>query len=134
MKALCDSIVSKYIGNSALKTATPGGLHFSEAKQGTKMPFSVYDIISLIPNYTFKENYEGATVQFAVYSDKSDCAEVNDIFDKLITVFDWCSLTITGYTSTYMQRTFSHIERNTDDPQLRYWQYVIQYELDFNKS
>jgi hypothetical protein len=134
MKALCDSIVSKFTGNASLKAATPGGLHFSEAPQSKPMPFVVYDIISAMPDYTFTENYEGATVQFAIYSNTSDSAQVNDIFGKLIAVFDWCTLTLTGYTSIYMKRTFSHVEKNTDDPQIRYWQYIVQYELNINKT
>jgi hypothetical protein len=130
MKALCDSIVTKFTGNAALKAACQGGLHLGMAPQGKPKPYVVYDIISGAPNYTFTENYEGATIQFAIYSGTSGSAEVNDIFGKLISVFDWCALTISGYTSIYMKRIFNNLSLNADDPQNKYWQYVVHYELE----
>lgn len=131
MKAIADAIMTKYNAATTLKAANTGGLWLEEVPQKTAFPYTTFHFISGRPEYTFTENMESFTIQFNIWSDSKSSATVLDIFDKLIAVFDWCSLTITGYTSIYMERISNNLMKNEDNT---VWQQTVIYNVEAKKN
>jgi hypothetical protein len=131
MKVLCDAIVTAHTNNASLVAANTGGLHRTKVPHNAKMPYVVFDIISAAPRDTFGERIENYTIQFTVYSDTASDDAVDDIATKLMTVYDYATLTVTGYTFVVCRRILSNLTW-LDDPAA--WRYVIQYEIEMQKS
>ena len=133
MKAIFDSVKTLYDGSggATLRAANPGGLWRERAPQKTTYPFIVMHHLGGGQKDTFKEYIEHMTIQFNVYDDSANDDKIDDISSKLMALFDWCALTITGYTHVVCQRTFSQSFRNEEE---NIWQYVIQYYIEAQKS
>ena len=132
MQVLFNGIYSKFSGSTGAGTlyALLGGrLHPNEAPQESAYPYGVYYLISDVPEYTFSETIETALIQFNLFDDDSSATDVNTAFTALTTLYDWATITITGYTSVYMQRELSYLLRESD-----IWNYMIQYRLVFQKN
>lgn len=133
METLKNAIYTKYLGNADLVAALTNGLHFNTAPPNTDMPYATYFIVSDIPGRTFTEKMENCIIQFNLFSDTSDDAEVEDIYRKLIACFDDCAsaMPVFGYYSIYVDRTFSRLlfdERNNS------WQHVTTYQVELQLS
>ena len=127
MKELFTGIYSKYSGNEALKAAITG-FYFTEAPQDAVMPYVVYNLVSNVPDWTYTEDMENSLLQFSIFDDHSSSTTINDIYAKLTALFNWCSLSVTGYSHIYMKREFNILTRENDT-----WQYVIQYRNEIQK-
>ena len=127
MKELFTGIYSKYNGNEALKAAITG-FYFTEAPQDAAMPYVVYNLVSNVPDWTYTEDMENSLIQFSIFDDHSSSTTINDIYEKLTALFDWCVLTIEGYSHIYMKREFNILTRGND-----IWKCVIQYRNEIQK-
>jgi len=127
MQALFTGLYNKYNGDTDLK-AIITGFYFTEAPQDAVMPYVVYHKISGVPDYTFTEDMENVIIQFNIFDDHSSSTTVNDIYAKLTTLFDWCSLTVAGWNSIYMKRELDNLNRSND-----IWNYFVQYRLEIQK-
>ena len=123
MVDLLKAIMDKYDGDTDLKAALSGGLYHLEAKQGTAFPYGVFYIVSDVPNWTFTSNMEEVVIHFNLFSKAKSVTEIGDLFTKLKTCFDWCTLDISNYHSIYMKRELSE-----PLPKMgKVWQYAISY-------
>lgn len=135
MQVLLDGIYDKFTGTTgagSLYMELEGRMHFSEAPQESTYPYGVYHLISDVPEYVFDTStvIENTLIQFNLYDDNSSATDINTAYSALITLYDWCSLTMsTGYTSIYMQREFSFLTKESD-----IWNYMTQYRLVFQKG
>ena len=132
MQVLLNGLYSKFTGTTGagtLYTLLGGRLHPNEAPQGSAYPYGVYYLISDVPEYTFSETIESAIIQFNLFDDNSSATDINTAFTALTTLYDWATITITGYTSVYMQRELSYLTKEED-----IWNYMIQYRLVFQKN
>jgi len=127
MQVLFLGIWNKFNGNAALKAAITN-MYFSEAIQTAVLPYIVYHKISGRPDYTFTEDMENVLIQFNIYDSNSSSATINDIYTKLTALYDYCSLTVTGWSSIYMKRELDNLTREND-----IWNYFIQYRLEIQK-
>lgn len=127
MQVLFTAIYSKFSNNGALSGAVTG-MYLTEASQSAVMPYIVYHKISGVPGYTFSENMENTLIQFNIYDSNSSSATINDIFKKLKTCYDWCTLTVTGWDSIYMKRELDELTRSSD-----IWRYLVQYRLEIQQ-
>ena len=127
MQVLFQGIWNKFNGNAALKAAVTN-MYFNKAIQTAIMPYIVYHKISGRPDYTFTEDMENTLIQFNIYDSNSSSVTVNDIFEKLKTCYDWCSLTVTGWDSIYMKREFDDLTQEND-----VWRYLVQYRLEIQQ-
>lgn len=112
---------------TALKNAVTG-MYLTEAPQGTAYPYIVYHKISGVPDWTFSEDMENVLIQFNIYDDNSSSATINDIYTKLIALYDWCTLSVTNWNSIYMKRELDELTRDND-----IWRYLCQYRLEIQK-
>ena len=132
MQVLLNGLYNKFTGTTGagtLYTLLGGRLHPNEAPQGSAYPYGVYYLISDVPEYTFSETIESAIIQFNLFDDGSSATDINTAFTALTTLYDWATITITGYTSVYMQRELSYLTKESD-----IWNYMIQYRLVFQKN
>jgi len=100
---LLTAIMTKCAG-SALSTAVSGRIFLDEATEGTEFPYVVFQVVANTPQDTFTDSIEDALIQFSLYSASSGATEITGIYAALKTLFDYCTLTITGSTHIEMVR------------------------------
>ena len=128
MGVLFKGIYSKFSGDIAGLKLAITDLYLTEAIQGAIYPYCVYHKISGVPNYTYTEEAENVIIQFDLYDDSSSSTNINTAFSALTALFDWCSLTVTGWNSIYMRRELDNLSRENDT-----WHYIVQYRLEIQK-
>ena len=129
MQVLFEGIWNKYDGDTTgLKTVITG-LHPNEAPQESAYPYGVYYLISDVPSWTFDKDFEEYLIQFNLFDDDSSSADVNTAELSLTTLYDWTTLTSSGYTNVYMKREFSNLTREED-----VWNYMTQYRVFMEKN
>lgn len=136
MKALFQAIMTRFTAktgtpavNNALHVALGGRLYNTEAPQDKPMPYGVFSLVSDVAENTLTENLENCLVQFSLFSELSSVSEVADAFEALKTLFDDCTLSVTGYATIYMQRESAQLLRQDG-----IWHYVIEYRVLLEKS
>lgn len=131
MKVLFDAIMTKYNASAVLKAANTGGLHRGRVPQKAQFPFTVMYHLDGRPKDTFKEYIENYTIQFNIYDKGTSDDNIDAIFSALTAVFDYCALSITGYTHVIMRRVLNHSFPNEEEET---WQYIVQYEIEMQKT
>ena len=127
MQVLFTAIWNKYNGDATLKAAITD-LYLNKAIQRAVYPYGVYHKIGGVPNYTFTEEAENVIIQFDLYDNSSSATNINTAFSALINLFDWCSLSVTGYSHIYMKRELDLLNQEND-----IWHYFVQYRLEIQK-
>jgi len=122
MKAILKAIKDKWGVEATLNSYK---LYFESAPQGTPMPYVVYLLVTGIPEYTMNTQMEDDRLQFSIFSSKNSSEEVQDIFEKLIAVFDDVVLVIPGYDPVLFERA----ERVPTKTPEEAWQYNVEYHL-----
>jgi len=122
MKAIFKAIKDKW---DAEATLNPYKLYFESAPQKASMPYVVYLLVTGIPEFTMNTRMEDDRIQFSIFSSKNSSEEAQDIFEKLIAVFDDVVLTITGYSPVLFERA----ERVPTKTPEEAWQYNVEYHL-----
>lgn len=102
MNNLLQAITAKLAG-SALSTDVGGRIYLDEAPENTAFPYVVFFIVAGSPERTFTEHYTETLIQFSLFSSSPGAAEITDMYADLITLFDECSLSITGSTLVWMR-------------------------------
>jgi hypothetical protein len=131
MKALSQAIFTKTTG-SALDTALGGRIYKGMAPDGTVYPYAVYMLVSDVPDPTFTENLENVLIQWSLFSSASSSGEIEDLFANLKTLYDDCSMSITGETLLWCQRANSTLmieEHTTPDGTVNVWHYAVDYDI-----
>lgn len=137
MKDLFTAIYSKGIAaGSSFKTAISGRLYLHEAPQNTKWPYAIYSLVNDSHDWSFKTDYEYATVDFNLYSDSTGGAtEITGLYEKLKELYDDCNLTVSNHTFLKMRRENAWLTKLPDIiPNKTIWQYTVQYEILIRKS
>ena len=122
-------IFTKFSG-STLATAVGGRMYSRLAPQGTPLPFVVVDVPSSMHDWTFTDDYEDLDILFNLFSQSSSEVEITGLLNKLISLYDDCTLTVTGYTNVYMIR---EITRSLYDSELGVRQYAVIYDCKIMK-
>lgn len=102
MLNLLTAIKSKFTG-SALSTDVGGRIYPDDAQPGAQLPYVVYFVVSSVPDRTFTERYANTMIQFSLFSSSGGVTEIATMYNDLKTLFDECSLTITGNTLVWMR-------------------------------
>ena len=113
---------------TALHTALGGRLYPHEAPESATYPFGIYALVTDMPAYVFGGNYDTSifTVQFSLYSQKSSATEVLNAYENLKTLYDGCTLTVTGYSFLSCIRENSIFYRHPED---NVWVHHTDYEI-----
>ena len=136
MKNLSTALFTKFTG-SAFSTSIGGRLYKARAPQNPTWPYAVYYLISDVPRDTFTEKLEEVIIQFSVFSQASGSTEIEDIVTNLKSLFDNCSLTITGNTHIMMNRqgsSLTSVPADTEAGTGEYWQYDVDYLVNLKRN
>lgn len=80
-------------------------MYLDQAPGKPTFPYVVFFIVSSVPEKTFTEDLSETLIQFSIYSSSSSATEVSAIYAALKTLYDECSLTITGSSLVWMKET-----------------------------
>jgi len=110
-----------------------GALYYEQAPNGTSYPYAVFQILSNKPDWTMGDTsplpMEEFLIQFSIYTDESLSA-IEGYVGHLHDLYDWASLTISGYTLMKMQRVSSVPPTELDDVR----QAMTTYRLKMDKD
>jgi len=100
-------------------------------------PFVVMSIIDNVKaEAPFGETWEEYLIQFAIYSDDSQCEDAVDIYESIKTALDEndSALTVSGYRVNWLDRTgAANLIRIEDEGKL-IWQLTCQYTVQVEKN
>jgi len=129
MTNLLTAIYGKFSG-SDLSTNTGGRIFPDSAPEETSYPHVVYFVVNSSPDKTFTEVYADTTIQFNLFS--TSATEITTMYNNLKSLFDECSLTITGSTLVWMREgilstSYEDIVTTAGTVGVRNWS--IDYEI-----
>ena len=102
MKALRNAIYAKCAGSS-LDALINGQIFYGKVPAGTRYPYVVFFRVTGSQEWTFTENFDSPLVQFSVFSATATSSdEAHEIADAIKSLYDECSLSVTGETFLYM--------------------------------
>lgn len=131
MKNLTTAIYSKASGSTFLSYIS-SRLYKGRAPEGTDYPYAVFRVVTDVPEKTFTEDYERVVIQFSLFSITSSTLEVENMLTYLESLYDECSLTITGSTLIWMKRdnvVFQEEEHTTPTGTSQVHAYHVDYEI-----
>jgi len=96
-------IFSKFTG-SAFATSIGSRMYSRFVPSLPTFPYAILDLPSTEHDWNFSDTFEETDVHFTIISNSTSEVEITGILNNLIALYDNCSLTVTGYTSVYMQR------------------------------
>ncbi len=131
MKELSTAIFGKLSG-SALSAHIANRLFKGRAPEGAEYPYIVYMIVSNAPDKVFNASYEDTIIQFSLFSSASGSAEIEDMYEDLIALYDECSMTITSQTLILMARenaTLQVEDHTTPAGTVQVWHYAVDYRV-----
>ena len=82
-------------------------MYHNKAPQGATFPYCVYFSVSDIDDLDFSEEHEDFLIQFNIFSQNNSAVEAGDLLETLKTMFDNCSLTVTGWRHLQFQRSLT---------------------------
>jgi len=132
---IATGITAEYTG-SALASILTGGLWREKAKQDVTFPYSVFHIIDDLQYETFSEEMEYSRIQFDLWSKYSGTeteaiATLDALESALRTLYDYATLTISGWSTTEMRFLGSRPAFSEDD---KIEGVIIEYEIYIFKS
>jgi len=131
MKALFDAIYGK-LAASALATNHIGArMYPTQAPQGATFPYVVYQLVPSGIDWTLCADmkFEDTSIQFDLFSSDTDDIEIHGMFTDLTALYDWCVLSVTGYTCHYMHRELFFLTRDAEIGVSGVWKYIVQYAV-----
>ena len=110
-----------------------GRLYNTEAPENATFPYAVFYSISRVPDYSFTDSdphsEEVFLIQFNTYSKDASKLVINGYEKNLNALFDWSSLTITGYSLEKMQRNYQRTIKVDD-----MWQNIVTYIVKIDNN
>lgn len=117
--------------HNSFYNAIDGKFYYGYAPQDTVFPYCVYHILHSTYDFTFREDFEDVTIQFNICSKSSSSSEVGDVLSYLQTLFDWATLTVSGYTCISTERIFSTTDWYDEEG---VWETIVQYRILLEKN
>ena len=135
MNALFKAIINRFATttSSGFYNDISGRLRLNIAKQGEIFPYCVFFSVSDIDDLDFTDEREDFLIQFNIFSQNNSAVEAGDLLEALKTMFDNCSLTVTGWRHLQFQRSL--VMPNNDFSQVpSIHGYSIEYEALLEKT
>jgi hypothetical protein len=125
---LLTAIYGKLAG-STLTTAIGGRMYLDQAPDKPTFPYVVFFIVSSVPEKTFTEDLSETLIQFSIYSASSSATEISAIYAALKTLYDECSLTITGSNLVTMTEDMT---TTTGTTTIKHWAVDFEVKTSLN--
>lgn len=104
-------------------------LYNTQADSEAVFPYSVFSLVSDVPEWTFTEEFENCLIQFNTFSEQSSSQEVFDIVATMNAVYEFFDLVITGFVTVFFQKEVSNLLRVE-----HIWQHNVSYRILFQTS
>jgi len=118
---------------SGLYNDVSGRMYLNKAPQETVFPFCVYFPVSDIDDLDFSDERENLLVQFDIYSLNNSATEAGNLLESTKTMFDNCSLTVTGWHHLKFQRNLVMPNNDfSEDPPIH--GYSVEYDVLLEKE
>jgi hypothetical protein len=103
MQILIDAITTKLLDSNVYNDV--GGRAYYDTSDSDDLPRLVYSIVSGVPDNVFQKTGESVLIQFDLFSALSaGKTQITTMYADLTTLFDDCTLTITGKNCVLFQR------------------------------
>lgn len=122
-------IFTKFTG-STFATAVGSRMYSRFVPQLPVFPYAVIALPNTMHDWNYTDQFEEVDVQISIFSTSGSETEITDILTKAITLYDNCTLTVSGYTSVFMQRESIHA---LSDGENGVRQFTIIYNLLIEK-
>ena len=110
-----------------------GHLYLKHAPQEASFPYCVYFSVSDVNELDFTDEREDFSIQFSVFSQNNSALEAGNLLTSLKTMFDNCSLTVTGWRHLQFQRSL--VMQNNDFDQVPpIHGYSVEYDALLEKA
>lgn len=131
MDELFKAIISKLSG-SALSADVSGRIYLDMVPEKPTFPYVVFFVVSSAPDDTFQEQMDDVLIQFSLFSESTSPAEIADMFEDCRTLFDNCTLSITGSTFVRMGRgrlttMVEAMETSAGVQRVKHW--AVEYDI-----
>jgi hypothetical protein len=107
-------------------------LFYKKVPQGTALPYADVDIATAVYDQNFNEEADEFTILLRIFDD--DRSDAGDLCDTLTTIFDNCSLTVTGWRHLSMEREFVEPIDDLENMQAPVYGWAIQYSVMVEKN
>lgn len=104
-----------------------GRMYHILAPQQATFPYCVYFSVSDVDDLDFTDEHEDFLIQFNIFSQNNSALEAGTLLESLKTMFDNCSLTVTGWRHLQFQR--DQVTPNNDTEQVPP---IMGYSVDYN--
>jgi len=102
-------------------------MYYDEAPKEPTYPYCVFRFFDIDKDFTFDLNFESPSVQFDFYSNLSSADQCDDGVRYIRLLYDWCTLTVTGYLFLNMERNFIFPARKLQPENI--WVGSVRYTL-----
>jgi len=104
-----------------------GRMRLNKAEQGDSFPYCVYFSVSDLDEVDFSDEREDLLLQFNIFSQNNSALEAGTLLESLKTMFDDCSLTVTGWRHLEFSRGQTYQNNDfTQEP------YIHGYSVEYN--
>jgi hypothetical protein len=110
-----------------------GRMYLNHASQGATFPYCVYFEVSAVDELDFTDEREEFAIQFNIFSQKNSAQEAGTLLESLKTMFDDCSLTVTGWRHLQFQRNFT-MPNNDFSQSPPVIGYSVEYDIILEKA
>ena len=125
--------VRKAIYNKYTASALTYGFYYGKAPQESTFPYIVFFDVSNVNDVDFSEEREDLMVQFNIFSENNSPTESETMLTGLRTLFDDCSITVTGWSHLYMQRGNTYPNNDyAQDPPIH--GFSVEYDILIEKT
>ena len=109
-----------------------GRMYLNKAPQTATFPYCVYFSVTDVNDLDFSDESEEFLIQFNIFSENNSATEAGNLLESLKTMFDNCSLTVTGWRHIGFQRNFA-IPNNEFSQVPPIHGYSVEYEALIEK-
>jgi DNA-binding LytR/AlgR family response regulator len=122
--AIDQALIAKLTSDATLTAAAPGGVFRDMAPQSTTTPFVVVTQMSHVDAYAIgSQAYEELLYLVKVVDQANSSSAAQTAADRVQTLLQGATLTITGYRSMLVQREERIVYVEVDDESDRRWQH-----------
>jgi len=111
-----------------------GQLYPAAASQEATFPYCTYFSAAAVTDIDFTDEREDFLLQFDIYSRNNSPFEAGNLLESLKTMFDNCSLTVTGWNHLQFQRKDPGIPMNDYSQVPPIMRYKIEYDVLLEKQ
>jgi len=136
MNSLFQAIWNKFSANTTtgFYKDISGKMYLDSAPQGTQFPYCTYFSVDGQTEYDFSDENVDFLLQFDIFTQSNSSIQAGQLLESLKTMFDDCSLTVTGWRHLDFKRIDPGIALNDNSQEPPIKRYKVEYEVLLEKG